>query len=247
MARNLLLISLLCSAFVLVGCFEQNTQKRFMAEPAGPVKVDKMFGSASTEVALVENLAASRADYKSNLEILKSYYKQTGNDTKLQWAKKELAAVNTAPKYRYILEAEVAGPNLKAQKAIEQADALYNKAMADYRKAKALVIIVDDRQMVKALNKFNQLISEFPQSDKIDDAAFWAGKIYEHFKDYTIAVLYYKRTYQWDEDTAYPAYFRSAYITDKYLRQRAAALELYKIVLEKEARYEHYKIYAQSE
>jgi tetratricopeptide (TPR) repeat protein len=85
-----------------------------------------------------------------------------------------------------------------------------------------------------ALDKYNQLIRKHPSSDKIDDAAFKAGGIYEHFKDYTIALLYYQRAYQWNPKTPYPAKFKAAFMLDKRLHRRAEALELYQQALQKE-------------
>jgi tetratricopeptide (TPR) repeat protein len=89
-----------------------------------------------------------------------------------------------------------------------------------------------------ALDKYNQLIKKYPTSNKIDDAAYKAGGIYEYFKDYSIAVLYYKRAYQWDPMTIHPARFRAAYILDRRLARRVEALELYEEAIKTEGRYE---------
>jgi tetratricopeptide (TPR) repeat protein len=97
-----------------------------------------------------------------------------------------------------------------------------------------------------ALDKYNQLIKKYPTSDKIDDAAFRAGGIYEYFKDYTIALLYYQRAYQWDPDTIHPARFKAAYILDKRLHRRAEALELYQQVAKKKGQHGKYKVFAEN-
>ena len=89
------------------------------------------------------------------------------------------------------------------------------------------VVLKDENLLRMALDKYNQLISKFPTSDKIDDAAFRAAGIYEHFKDYSIAVQYYQRTYQWDPQTIYPAKYKAAFILDQRLHRRAEALQLY--------------------
>jgi len=85
-----------------------------------------------------------------------------------------------------------------------------------------------------ALRRYNQLIRKHPSSDRIDDAAYRAGRICEHFKDYTIAILYYQRAYQWDPKTAYPARYRRACILDEHMHRRAEALKLYQESLKKE-------------
>jgi tetratricopeptide (TPR) repeat protein len=77
------------------------------------------------------------------------------------------------------------------------------------------------------------LISKYPNSDKIDDAAFRAAGIYEYLNDYTIAVQYYQRTYQWDPQTAYPARYKAAFLLDTQLGRRAEALQLYQEALSK--------------
>ena len=79
-----------------------------------------------------------------------------------------------------------------------------------------------------ALEKFNQLIRDYPTSDKIDDAAYRMGDIYEYFKDYEIAALCYERTFQWNPDAPYPARFKAAQILDQRLHRRSEALDLYK-------------------
>ena len=91
----------------------------------------------------------------------------------------------------------------------------------------------------------NQLIRRHPSSNKIGDAAFRAGGIYEYFKDYTIALLYHQRTYQWDPETIHPARFRAAFILDKRLHRRAEALEVYQQAVKKESRYEIWKEFAE--
>jgi tetratricopeptide (TPR) repeat protein len=166
---------------------------------------------------------------------------------KLEWAQKELESLNSIPQYKYIIEASIAGPNLKASTSIPEADELYNDAAKLTEKAGQLFILKDDDTLRIALDKYNQLIKRFPSSDKIDDAAYNAGKIYEYFKDYSIALLYYQRTYQWDRQTIYPAKFRAAYTLDKHLKQRAQALELYKEALREigdEKLHRHWQNYA---
>ena len=92
-----------------------------------------------------------------------------------------------------------------------------------------------------ALEKYNELIRKHPSSDKIDDAAYNAGVIQEYFKDYSIALLYYKRAFQWDPDTIHPARFRAARVLDKNLHRNAEALQLYQQAVKIEGQYEKYR------
>ena len=91
--------------------------------------------------------------------------------------------------------------------------------------------------MLKTLNMCNDLIKQYPTSDKIDDAAYMAGEIHEWFKDYSIAALYYKRAFQWDPQTPYPARYRAANLLDHQLFERDQALQLYRESLQKEKEY----------
>jgi tetratricopeptide (TPR) repeat protein len=154
---------------------------------------------------------------------------------KLGWAENELKMLNEIPQYNYIIEASVAGPELKATNSDNSANYLYDEARKIEKTAKRLSLIAVDENLLRvALDKYNQVIKQYPTSDKIDDAAFRAGGIYEHFMDYSIALLYYQRTYQWNPATIYPARFKAAYILDEYLSRRAEALELYQQALQKE-------------
>ncbi len=212
---------------MLTGCVLPDKEDRFMVEPPEPAILTTTPASASAEVGMAEELAAKRLAYRQELEAMETYYKNTGNNVKLQWVQKELAAIGSAPRYRYIIAAEVAGSNLKAKEVVPEADRLFDEAIGHYKEAKKWVVVASKKQMRLALAKFNQLIKEYPTSDKIDDAAYRAGRIYEHFKDYTIAVLYYKRVFQWDPQTIYPARYRAAYLLDYHLLQRNQALHLY--------------------
>ncbi len=233
MARIVLTAVLIVLLNVLAGCGGADKGKgRLIATSAkkysytGEAKV-----SQKEEIDTVEQMAVNRQAYRQGLQLLIDYYNKVGNNMKLQWAKKELAALNAMPQYKYIIEAEVAGPNLKAATAIPEADELYGDAVRLEKQGNRLIVIKDNDLLRLALDKYNELIKKHPSSDKIDDAAYRAGKIYEYFKDYSIALIYYKRTYQWNAETTYPARFKEAYILDQRLHQRAEALELYQKAL----------------
>jgi len=210
-----------------------------------PARTRTSLGSApvvniaeASETDIIEQTAVSRQTYRQCLELLVGYYIRTGNNMKLRWAEKELRALNAIPQYNYIIEASVASPNLKASISIPEADGLYKDALQFEKKAGLLPVFKNESLLRLALDKYNQLIKKYPTSNKIGDAAYRAGGIYEYFKDYSIAVLYYKRAYQWDPMTSHPARFRAAYILDRRLARRAEALKLYEEAIETEGRYE---------
>ena len=236
------IIFLLVFVVFVSGCTEEvMDDSRFIIDPvAAKEAMNEGFGvpDGTEEVDLVENMAANRNNYRNSLRKLMEYYKVSGDALKHRWARRELGMFLNMPQYRYLMPGEAAYANLRATDAIEEADNLFAEAMALYKDARNLVVVTDETKLRDSLNKFNLIISNYPNSDKIDDAAFWAGRIYEHFKDYEIAVVYYQRAYQWDEETPYPARYRAAYIMDYHLRMREDAVVLYQLSYEKESQFE---------
>jgi len=243
MARLTGLALVIIAGCVLAGCNNVDTGKGQILPPqAGIVSGPAVDVAKTGEGELAEKVADTRQAYRRALEVLVQHYTKTGNNMKLGWAQKELDSLNSMAQYDYVVEATMAGPNLKATKSVSEADYLYNDAVRLENQAGQFMLIKDDNLLRMALDKYNQLISKFPSSDKIDDAAFRAAGIYEHFKDYTIAVLYYQRVYQWDPQTPYPARFKAAYILDKHLARRVEALNLYQDAMAKiTSSTEHYQ------
>ena len=238
MARFILVANLLAMVIALYGCTDSNSGRGQLMAQGIRTSTDRhavIKAAQDKEVDTVEDMAMHRRAYRQSLESLIKHYRGTGNYMKRRWAQKELAALDAIAQYNYIIEAGVAGPGLKASREIPEADDLYYKALVLEDEARKLVVVKDKELLRLALDKYNRLIRQYPTSDKIDDAAFRAGKIYEEFKDYSIAVLYYQRTYQWDTETVYPARYKTAYILDRKLHQRSEALQIYRQALELDA------------
>jgi tetratricopeptide (TPR) repeat protein len=239
MSRKVFIGAVLLFAVLIFGCFEQEVRDdpRFRADPAQAEKVtgEGFMVPGAEEVDLVEDMAGRRNSYRASLKTLIDFYESAGAATKLAWARREYALM---PQYRYLMPGEALKADLQATDSIDIADELYAEAVALYKEAGGLLIIVDENKLRVSLNKFNLLIENYPSSDKIDDAAYKAGRIYKHFQDYEIAAIYFQRAFQWDENTPYPARFRAAYILDRKLNMMAEALVLYQLSLEKESRYE---------
>ena len=244
MAKTVLTAVLIVMLGVLVGCHgvdsgaSQLLPYRLKAGPAF-----KAVDAGETDI--IEQMAINRQAYRGGLTSLMAYYKRTGDNMKLGWAKGEMKKLNKVPQYNYIIEASVAPANLKARTRIAEAELMYIEALRLEKRAKRLIILTNEDGLRSALDRYNQLIRKHPSSDKIDDAAYKAGQICEHFKDYTIALLYYQRTYQWDPDTVYPARFKAAYILDVMQHRRAEALKVYQQALEKEKLSEKQKEFAE--
>jgi len=203
--------------------------------------------TSANEIDLVEKMAADRQAYQRSLQALVQYYSASGNHEKTTWAQQELTALNRIPQYQYIIEAEVMPATLKATESIAAADQLYAEAQKFYKDAGLIPItITKDEEMLRAaLRKYGELITRYPTSDKIDNAAYMMGRIHEGFGRYTIALAFYERAYQWDAATPYPARFRAADILDRRLHQRAKALQVYQEAIVKEARYTDLRLMAE--
>jgi tetratricopeptide (TPR) repeat protein len=240
MARTILTAVVIVLLNVLVGCQGVDSGRGILM----PARTSTSIVSAPVvditkagETDYVEQIAVNRQEYRQGLELLIRYYTKTGNNMKFKWAKEELAALDSIPQYKYIVEAEAAGANLRASTSIPEADELYRDALDLQERAGALLVVKNEELLRLALDKYNRVIKDFRSSDKIDDSAYKAGEIYEYFQDYSIALLYYERAYQWDPETIHPARFRSARILDKRLHRNAEALELYRKAINTEGRY----------
>jgi len=187
------------------------------------------------EVGLVEEVARSRKAYTRALTALKDFYLARANATKLDWINSELAAFERVPKIQYLGVAELASPNLRPVRRIEAADQLYAEGIK-FKDYPALPPGKKDYLKI-ALQKFQTIIEKYPDSDKIDDAAFRMGETYSgwYFQDYTRAVQCYERCWQWNPRTDHPALFNAAKIYDEKLKNRAKAVELYNRVLTESA------------
>ena len=83
---------------------------------------------------------------------------------------------------------------------------------------------------------FQQVLTSYPDSDKIDDVAYRLGELYESkgYKQYKRAGLYYQRCFQWNPKTHFDARLRAARLYDRVLLDRAEATRLYEEVLSHE-------------
>lgn len=244
MARNVCTAVLIIMLSVLVGCQDVDRGKGQLLpqgrrQSLGPASVVNI--ADTSEADLVEQMAVNRQAYRQGLELLAGYYMRTGNNMKLMWAQKELGALNSMPKYNYIIEANVAPANLKGTASIPEADDIFYNAQEIEKEAGTLPVLKNENQLRLALERYNELIRKYPSSDKIDDAAYNAAVIYEYLKDYSIALLYYKRAFQWDPETIYPARFRAARVLDKNLHRNDEALQLYQEAVKTEGQFEKYR------
>lgn len=252
MTRIVTTVAVIFLLTLLVGC-EANTgtsqrlpyrSNPYISEPNKPLAKP----SDSGEIDLVEKMADNRKAYRRSLEALIQYYSAAGNNTKVTWAQKEMTALDRIPQYLYIIEAEVMPATLKASESIAAADQLYEEALKIERQAgpRPMPSLFKDQQILQAaLVKYSELLRKYPTSDKIDDVAYRMAEIHKGFGDYTIALSFYQRAYQWDAATPYPARFRAADILDRRLHDRAKALEVYQEAIAKESQYTDLRLMAE--
>ncbi|MDD4890872.1 MAG: tetratricopeptide repeat protein [Phycisphaerae bacterium] len=188
----------------------------------------------SNEIEIVEKMAEHRMAYKAYLEALQSYYVKHGMYDKQVWAEKELNDYRKGRKYTYLVLTDLpASALVKPTDKVAEADVMYEDAMNYFKEGKIVPGVLNDKGKLRlALEKFDTLIKQYPNSDKVDDALFYAGEILkEYFDENDKACEYYKRAYEADPNTPHPAHFQRAVVLDYRLHNRDEALKEYEAVL----------------
>lgn len=221
--RRILFVALVMAVgLVSVGRPQSPGAKGKTAPSAGPG------GSAgASDIELVERLLAARRDYEVVLGQLRTLYAASGDVERAQWAQEELLGYHRVIKQAFRLELDVPPPTLQAAYNIPEANELYKKAMS-YKDKGWGTDALDNQHRAEIL--LQQLLTSYPQSDKIGDAAYQLGDIYEKkpYQQFRRAALYFERCFQWHPNTQHDARLRAARLYDKNLQERAKAIELYR-------------------
>jgi tetratricopeptide (TPR) repeat protein len=215
---------------VLVGLL---TAVAVVAQPPGrPPASGK--GKATSDVELVERVLAARRDYQVALEGLRAHYISVNDTERARWAEEELREFHRVDKHAYNLDLDVPPPTLRAEKNIPEANELYKRAMSFKDKGWGGEALLDNQRRAELL--FQQILTSYPESDKIDDAAYRLAEMYESktYKHYKRAAIYYQRCFQWNPNTQFDARLRAARLYDKVLMDRTEAVRLYEEVLQHE-------------
>ena len=188
-------------------------------------------GAPPSDVELVEHLLAARKDYQISLEQLRAHYIAVGDVERARWAEEELKQYHRITKHAYRLELDVPPPTLHAAYNIPEANDLYRRAMMYKDHGWSSTDYIDNQRRAELL--LQQLLTSHPQSDKIGDAAYQLGDIYEGKANHMPrrAALYFERCAQWDPTTKFDARLRAARLYDKTLNERAKAVEMYRAVM----------------
>ena len=210
----------------LVVCLVLSVLLTVHAQTTAPGKTEKV----SNDLELVEKVLLARREYQKALEGLRLHYLKAGDVEKSRWAEEELRQWHRIPKQAFRLDLDVPPPSLPGNVNVPEANALYMRAMG-YKDKGWGTDYVDNQRRAEIL--FQQLLTNYPQSDKISDAAFMLGDVYESkaYKHYRRSAMYYERCFQWNPKTHLDARIRAAHIYDKQLNERTHAIDLYREVI----------------
>jgi tetratricopeptide (TPR) repeat protein len=186
-------------------------------------------GAKRSDLELVQKLLHARKEYQKVLEQLYVHYHHVNDKERERWAKEELVNFHRIPKNAFDLSLDVPPPNLKGNQHVAEANKLFTWALR-YKDKGIGVDYIDNQRRAEIL--FQEILTKYPNSDKISDVAYMLGDIYESkaYKMHYRAVEYYHRCYEWNKSTSHDALLRAARIYDKQLNNRAKALEMYKEV-----------------
>jgi TolA-binding protein len=200
-----------------------------------PPDKDKDKGSAanSSDVEKVERLIAARREYQLSLETLRAHYISTSEIEKARWAEEELLQFHRISKQAFNMGLELPPPTLQGNYNIPEANELYKQAMSYKDKGWGTDYIDNQRRAELLLQK---MLSDHPQSDKISDAAYQLGDLYESkaFKHYDRAAHYFERCFQWNPKTQFDARLRAARLYERSVGERTHAIDIYKDIVNRE-------------
>ncbi len=194
--------------------------------------------STNTDIALVEKLLIARRDYQRALELLRANYVNTGDAERAKWAEEELRDYHRINHQAYRLDLDVPPPTLQATTNIPEANKLVVRAK-EYKDKGFGVDFIDNQRRAELL--LQQLLTQYPTSTKISEAAYLLGDLYENnaFKQYRRAAAYFERCFQWSPSNAFDSRLRAAHIYDKKVPECARAVEIYKEIIEHETDPKH--------
>jgi tetratricopeptide (TPR) repeat protein len=186
-------------------------------------------GKATPDIQKVERLLAARRDYQLALERLRQHYIDAGDIERAKWAEEELIQYHRIHKHAFVLDLDVPPPGLRASLNIKEANELFRKAMA-YKDKGWGTDYLDNQRRAELL--LQQILTLYPESNKIGEVAYQLGDIYESkvHNDYRRAALYFERSYQWNPNTSSDGRLRAARLYDKHLSERSHAMEIYRDV-----------------
>lgn len=183
---------------------------------------------APTDTELVERLLAARKEYQQSLVALYELYAKAGDRERAKWVEEELKAYHLNPKPSYRLDIQdVPPPTLEAKVNVKEANDLFKEAMEYKNRGFGTEYQLNQR---RAEIRFQEILSKYPNSDKIAEVAYQLGDLYEGraFRQYARAAAYFERSHQWKKGVQNDALMRAARLYDRQLNEKGKAIELYR-------------------
>ena len=189
--------------------------------------------AAASDIEKVERVLAARREYQLSLESLRAQYISTGDIERARWAEDELLQFHRINKQAFRMELDVPPPTLQASYNIPEANELYKQAMT-YKNKGWGTDYLDNQRRAELL--FQKMLSDHPQSDKIGEAAYQLGDIYESkaYKQYDRAAHYFERCFQWNPKTQNDARLRAAHLYERSVGERSHAIDIYRDIVNHE-------------
>jgi tetratricopeptide (TPR) repeat protein len=187
--------------------------------------------SVDSELRQVERVLAARREYVAALRDLLQHYRTVGDRRKEQWVEEEMRGFYRGAHPVYRLELDLPSPGLRPSRDVKEANELFRRAMS--YKDKGIGPEYQDNQR-RAEVLLQELLTSFPDSTRIAEAAYELGELYEGrvFRQFERAAAYYERSLLWDPTSRSDARLRIARIYDRELRDRVRAIEWYRQVIE---------------
>jgi hypothetical protein len=195
------------------------------AQTPGPAVKDN-----NGDLELVKRLNEARKDYQKALQNLRLHYDKVGDIERKRWAEEELRQYQRIPQYAFILDLDVPHPKLQEKLTVTNVPEA-NKLLAwaqQYKDHGWGNDYIDNQRRAEIL--LQDLVSKYPHSNKISEAAYYLGDIYESkaYKQYRRAAAWYERCFQWNPSTHFDARLRAARLYDHEVKDRSRAIELYR-------------------
>jgi TolA-binding protein len=208
---------------VLVVAAQQGPQTPVLGTPGAP-------SARTSDLELAERLIVLRKNYQQTLEQLRFYYLQAGDQERAKMAEDELINWHRIRKHAFNENLDTPPPTLRGDVNIVDANNLLTRALLVKDHGYGTTYIDNQRRAEILLQ---ELLTKYPQSNKISEAAYWLGEIYESKANemYRRATWYYTRSYQWNDAASKDARLRVARLFDHKLHDQTKALEVYRDIL----------------
>lgn len=191
---------------------------------------------------LIESMMATRQKYLDDLKGLEKAYLNAGDTVRADWARRQRSLTADVMVYPYLTEqAPEQRVDVAPLKDIPEADAIYREALKIHDEVRLIPLAgaleANKEKARKALALFKRIIKDYPQSDKVDDAAFFIAEIYKEYlreddPNDELSTRYYAWAVTLDPNTPHPARFQAAVVYDFRRHNRDKALEMYHQVLD---------------